>query len=146
MTCGGARGAELARILDSISSPHFSVLVLDVGDRERYFVGNGRKFAKRFLDDMRAINRSLHRLAARMFERVGKRFTLILLGNNPAEIARSFGKFGEVGNTWEGERVIGNGRSGCYWTFRPAGGHRTELEVDESVLDLVTSLDGGNSV
>lgn len=124
MTNDGVRGAEFAQILDSISSPRFSALTLSLGDRERCFVERGRAFAQRFLDEIGAIDCSLHRLAAGVFEQVGKRFTLVLLGDNPAVIATSFVQFSEVGDIWEGERAVGACRSGHRWTFRPANGRK----------------------
>lgn len=137
MTNLGIPGTELSRILDSISSPYFSLLALDVGDREKCFVKDGKAPTKRYLGDMRAVSRSLQRLATRMFERTGKRFTLMLLGNNPALTAIAFSEFQKVGQMWEGERSIGNARPGYYWTFQPAKGCEAE-GVDEDALDFVT--------
>jgi len=136
MTRVGVRGVGLARLLDSISSPRFSTLALDVSDRERGSVENGD--IGKFLDDVKVLDPSLCRLATKAFEGFGKRLTLILLGKNPAAVTRSLTEFREVGNTWEGEKVIGDGRRDHYWTFRQAKGYETG-GVDESVLSFVNA-------
>lgn len=143
MTHTGVCGTGLAELLDSISSPHFSILALDVGDRERHAVKTGDVLMKKLLDEVKVMDPPLCNLATRAFEGVGKRFTLILLGDNPTAFTRSFAGFHEVGNTWEGEKVVedgrketGNGRCDHYWTFRPARGCEAGA-VDESVLSFV---------
>ena len=93
---------------------------------------------RRFLDDVKVMDPSLCKLATRAFEEVGKRFILILLGSNPAAVTRSLVEFHGVGNTWEGEKVIGNGRRDHYWTFRPAKDSEG-AGVDESVLSFVNA-------
>ena len=132
----GVCGIQLARILDSISSLHFSLLVLEVSELERRFAENRGTPKKQFLDGMKAMDHSLCGLATRVHKGIGKRFTLILLGRNPMVIARPFAEFLEVGNIWLGERLVGDGRPDYYWTLWPARGCEVG-EVDESVLDFV---------
>ena len=138
MTRVGIRGVGLARLLDSISSPRFSTLALDISDQERGSVEDGGFSTRKFLNDVKVIDPSLCKLATRTFQGAGKRFILILLGNNPAAVARSLTEFHEVGNTWEGEKVIGNGRRDHYWTFRPAKSSEG-AGVDETVLSFVNA-------
>ena len=132
----GICGAGLIRLLDSISSPQFSVLILDVSDRETRPAESEGVLMEKLLDEVKMMDSSLCRFATSLLNGIGKRFTLILLGNKPATVARSLTKFREVGNTWEGERVIGGGKCDHYWTFRPARGCEAEV-VDETVLSVV---------
>jgi len=94
---------------------------------------------KKFFDEMKALDLSLRRLAIRVLEGSGKRFTLILLAGNPAAASRSFTEFQRVGNTWEGEKVIGN-RTGndYYWTFRPAKDCE-DPKIDEGALRFLST-------
>lgn len=83
---------------------------------------------------MKALDPPLRRLATQALEGSGKRFTLILVGRNPAAASRSFTEFQQVGNIWEGEKVIGSSTGNdYYWTFRPARDYE-DPKIDESVL------------
>jgi len=134
MTNVGIRGVELANLLDSISSRQLSVLALDVCGRENRYANHRGVLTKKFFDEMKALDLSLRRLAMRVLEGSGKRFTLILLASNPGAASEPFTEFRQVGNTWEGERVIGS-RTGndYYWTFRPAKDWENP-EIDEGAL------------
>lgn len=132
----GICGVGFAQLLNSISSPRFSVLALDVSDQESHSAENGSVLRKKFLNDVKILDYPLCGLATRGFQGTGKRFALILFGNNPAAVARPLVEFHKVGNTWEGEKVIRNGKCDYYWTFRPAWGCEAE-GVDESVLSFV---------
>lgn len=135
MTDDGISGAKLARLLDSISSPRFSLLALDVGNRERRRADRGDTQTKRVFREMRALDRSLHRLANRTLQRTGKILTLILLANDPAAIAGSFVEFRKVGNIWKGEKLIGS-RYDYYWTFTAAKDCEDQT-ADDSVLRFI---------
>ena len=130
----GIRGARFTQLLDSISSPQFSVFILDIRDRESRLPKSGD--VKKLLDEVKMMDSPLCRFATNLFEGTGKRFMLILIGNNPAAITCSLTKFCKVGNTWEGEKVIGGGRYNHYWTFWPAKGWETK-GIDKSVLSFV---------
>ena len=136
MTDHGIGGAKLAGLLDSISSLRLSLLALDVGSRERRCADRGDTQTKQFFREMKALDWPLYRLANRALQGTGKRFTLILLANNPAAISGSFTEFQKVGNTWKGERLIGSKSCDYYWTFMAAknGEDRTS---DGSVLRFI---------
>lgn len=139
MTHIGIRGAELAELLNSISSRQFFVLLLDVSGRECRYADNGGVLMMNFFDEMKVLDLSLRRLATRALEGSGRRFTLILLANNPASASRSFTEFQQLGNTWEGAKVIGsNTANDYYWTFRPAKGCEGQ-GVDEAVLRFLNT-------
>lgn len=108
----------LAQVLDSISSPRFWAFLLDIGDWGRHSAA--------ILGDMKVMDASLCRLATRKFEGVGKRFTLAIIGSNPAAITPLLPEFHKVGNMWEGEILAGGEKR---WTFRQArGGEAGEVE------------------
>lgn len=139
MTNVGIRGVELADLLDSISSRRLSVIALDVGGRESRYANNEGVLTKKFFDEMKVLDLPLRRLATQILEGSGKRFTLILFGRNPAAASRSFTEFQLVGNTWEGEKVIGNGTGNdYYWTFRPAKSCE-DSSIDEVALRFLTT-------
>ena len=138
MTAVGIRGVELANVLNSIPSRQLSVLALDVCGREKRYTDLGGVLMKKFHAEMKALDLSLRRLAIQTLEGSGKRFTLILCANNPAAASRSFTEFQQVGNTWEGERVIGSGAgNNYYWTFRSAKDCK-DAGIDETVLRFLT--------
>ena len=133
MTESGVSGAELAMLLDSISSLRFSLLALDVCGRERRSADRGDIQAKQFFGEMKELDRPLSRLANRTLQGTGKRFTLILLANSPVAITGAFPEFQMVGNTWKGERLIGGRSCDYYWTFTAAKGCEDQT-VDDSPL------------
>jgi len=140
MSRSGICAIEVAQLLDSISSPRLSTLVLDVGslegDLEGRSVENGEALEKGFLDDMKVMDPSLCRLATRTLEGVGKRFTLILIGSNPAVSTHSLVEFRKKGNTRVGGTVVRNGKRYRHWTFQPASGCEAG-EADKSALSSV---------
>jgi hypothetical protein len=136
MTDNGIGGGELARLLNSISSLVFSLLALDVSNREKRCTGREDTPTKQFLGEMKALDSPLRRLANRALHGTGKRFTLILLANDPTTVAGPFVEFQKVGNIWKGEKLIGSRSRDYYWTSTAA----TESEdhkVEESVLGFV---------
>ena len=138
-TRNGIRGPELADLLNSIPSRRLTILALDVGGRESRHTDHEAVLAEAFFEEMKTLDMPLRRLATRALEGSGKRFTLILFARNPAVLSRSFVEFQQVGNTWEGERVIGRGaRDDYYWTFRPAKDRR-DLGIDEAVLRFLSA-------
>lgn len=75
---------------------------------------------KQFFGEMKALDWALGRLASRVFQGTGKRFTLVLLANSPTAVAASFAEFQKVGNTWKGEAIIGGGGHDHLWSFTAA--------------------------
>lgn len=136
MTDNGIGGGELARLLDSISSLMFSLLALDVSNREKRCTGREDTRTKQFLGEMKALDSPLCRLANRAWHGTGKRFTLILLANDPTSVAGSFVEFQKVGNIWRGAKLIGSRGRDYYWTSTAATDSE-DHEVDESVLGFV---------
>jgi len=138
MADGGINGTQLAGLLDSITSLRFSLLALDISDREKQPMGHGGVQPKQFFEEMKALDLPLFRLAKRILQGTGERFTLILLANGPNTVAGSFTEFQKVGNTWKGERLIGGGSCGYYWTFTAAKDCKDKTP-DDSVLRFVTN-------
>ena len=136
MTESGISGVELAGLLDSISSLRFSILAVDVGGREKQSTDRGDTRAERFIGEMKVLDRPLCRLANRALQGTGKRFTLILLANDPTAVTGAFLEFQKVGNTWKGEKLIGGGSYDYYWTFMAAK-DREDQTVDDSVLRFI---------
>jgi len=136
MTDDGISGGQLARLLDSISSLMFSLLALDVSDREKRCTDRKDATTKRFLGEMKALDWPLRRLANRAFHGTGKRFTLILLANDPSAVAGSFAELQKVGNIWKGAKLIGSGSCGYYWTSTAATDYEDQT-AEESVLSFV---------
>lgn len=127
---------DLAEFLDSISSPRFFTLTLDVSARERRCVESGGAQNQLFFEEMKALDQPLSRLAARAFERTGRSFTLVLLANNPTAIVGSLTEFQKVGNTWKGERVVGAGGRDFYWSFAAGKDYKGSIP-DDSVLSTI---------
>ena len=136
MSDNGINGGELAKLLDSISSLTFSVLALDVENREKRCTDREGALQVRFLEEMKALDWPLRRLANRVMQRTGKRFALILLASDPAALAGSFVEFQKVGNVWKGAKIIEDGKHDYYWTFTAATDSKDQT-VDESVLTFV---------
>ena len=137
MTGNGISGSELARLLDSISSLTFSIIVLDVSDREEGCRANcGDAPMEKFLDEMKALDLPLCRLANRTLRETGRRFSLMLLANDPAAVAGSFREFQEVGNTWKGAKLIRGGKKNYHWSSITATDSESQT-IDESVLSFV---------
>ena len=137
MTKGGIGGGELARLLNSISSLVFSLLALDVSDREKRRTDRSEdSTTKRFLEEMKALDSPLRRLANGALYGTGKRFTLILLANDPAAVAGSFAEFQKVGNIWKGAKLIEGQSCDYYWTPMAAT-DSDDQTVEESVLSFV---------
>ena len=136
MTESGIGGVELAELLDSISSLRFSLLALDVGGPERRTADRGDTQTGRFFGEMKTLDRPLYRLANRALQGTGKKFTLILLANNPTALIGAFPEFQKVGNTWKGEKLVGGGSYDYYWTFAAAKDCE-EQTADDSVLKFI---------
>ena len=137
MTGNGISGSELARLLDSISSLTFSIIVLDVSDREEGCHADcGDTLMKQFLGEMKLLDWLLRRLANRALQGTGRRFTLILIANNPAAVTGSFTEFQRVGNTWKGAKITGGEKGDYYWTSTTAADSEGQI-VDESMLSFV---------
>ena len=136
MSDDGINVGELAGLLDSISSLTFSVLALDVESREKRCTDPEGDLKIRFLEEMKALDWPLRRLANRVMQGTGKRFALILLANDPAALAGSFGEFRKVGNIWKGAKVVEDGKHNYYWTSTVATDSKDQT-ADESVLSFV---------
>lgn len=135
----GVCGVELADLLNSIPSRRLSTLALDVSGRESRHTDHEGVLTKGFFEEMKALDLPLRRLAIRALEGSGKRFTLILFARNPAVVSRSFTEFRRVGNTWEGEKVIGSStENDHYWTFRPAEDCE-DPGMDGAVLEFLST-------
>lgn len=135
----GVRGVELANLLNSIPSRRLSILALDVSGRESRHTDHEGVLTKDFFEEMKALDLPLRRLAIQALEESRKRFTLILFARNPAVVSSLLTEFRRVGNTWEGERVIGSSTgSDYYWTFRPAKDCK-DPGIDEAVLKFLSA-------
>ena len=135
----GVRGVELADLLNSIPSRRLSTLALDVGGRESRHTDREGVLTGSFFEEMKVLDLPLRRLAIQALEGSGKRFTLILFARNPAVVSRLFTEFRQVGNTWEGEKVIGSSTGNdYYWTFRPAKDCE-DPGIDEAVLRFLST-------
>jgi hypothetical protein len=85
------------------------------------------------LNRIKILDQPLSKLGRRVYRETGKRMTLILIASNPSGLVERLPEFLKVGNTWQGERVIGGRRNDHLWSFLAAA-ESERLEVDDSVL------------
>jgi len=134
----GINGADLAGLLDSISSLQFSTFALDVSAREKQCTGGGDAHRQAFLGEMNALDRPLSRLAARTWWGTGRRVTLVLIAKNTNAVLGSLAEFQQAGNTWKGEKIIGGPGRDNYWTFVAAKDCQLKNQIpDDSVLACI---------